>query len=731
MSSEVAMVWDTHTRHTLNRYDEALLRQVAHNLCKPRNQWPVHELIDRMCAGLTNAAMVDRRLKELPVACRQIMAIIHQSRQTRWSISVLVETLAMLGYDDGLAPVTALLQSGLLLPELAPLGTDPDERSAARSRVKNIESWLTRSDPIPVVLAPPTIAKRAHGEPLPIEFATEANDNPRIFEADGLEWPMRLAVLWQQTLAAPLRKTQQGGFFKRDHERLRGDPLLCAAPTEALAEVPDPGFFTAALAEATGLLRAEGAELHPGDLPGSWQSSPLPTLLVELWNALARVSQWSPVAGADLPEAGAANPYASAYLMAGVLIAQVRDDAWVSPNTIEEWIVTRHPFWRGRKPASIGIATFLLGVAHTMRLLQATKNAEGAWLVRPSPLGRWLLGGADQQPVVATFKQTLLVQPNLEILAYRQGLTPELLARLSKIATWKTLGAACTLQLEPASVYRALEMGESLPSVTQMLEGHGMKAIPTAVLDSLKTWSNKRDRIRSYPAGAIFEFASPAEMNDAIARGLQAVRLTDRLAIVPGENEIDYKHFRLMGTRDYTLPPEKCVEIEPDGVTLSVNLSRSDLLLDMEMLRFAEPTVAPAPTSTSIARPAAQARRYYRVTPATMLTARQQGVTLSYLEHWFVQRSGYSIPAAAQLLFAGPESPTATLKRQFVLHVNELRLADGLQQWPRTRDIITARLGPTALVVDEANITALADRLKEANIAFEIAGQATTSEPEA
>src|SRR5205085_1150638 len=99
-------------------------------------------------------------------------------------------------------------------------------------------------------------------------------------------------------------------------------------------------------------------------------------------------------------------------------------------------------------------------------------------------------------------------------------------------------------------------MGESLASLIQILEGHSMKALPSAVLDALKTWSNKRERITIYTTGAIFEFASAAEMNDAIARGLPALKLTDRLAIVPNESAIEYKHFRLTGTRDYTLPPE-------------------------------------------------------------------------------------------------------------------------------------------------------------------------------
>ena len=112
--------------------------------------------------------------------------------------------------------------------------------------------------------------------------------------------------------------------------------------------LPDPGFFTAALAEATGLLRSEGAELHAGALPSGWQAS-LPTLLADLWGALPRVIRWNPAVGAELPEPGAANPYASAYLMTGILLAQVPEQAWVSPDVVEQWIVTRHPYWRGKK----------------------------------------------------------------------------------------------------------------------------------------------------------------------------------------------------------------------------------------------------------------------------------------------------------------------------------------------------------------------------------------------
>jgi hypothetical protein len=705
--------WQQHIRHTLKRYDEALLRQVAHKLCKPRNQWPAEELVDRVVSAFDNVAMIDRRLKDLPAACRQVLAAIGQSRQPRWPVGSLVEILVALGAEDGLAPIVALLETGLLVPELFSFGTTPDDGPInPRARLRNFESWLGRSDPMPMLLASPVVTRRVVREDLGIECpaAKAAKDAP-VLEADGLDWPLRIAVLWQQVLDTPLRRTQQGDYFKRDYDRLQADALLSAAPTEALAPIPSPGFFAAALASACGLLNQKQAELNAGEWSAAWKGA-LPALIVELWTSLPFIRSWNPTAG-HAPESAPGNPYPAAYLLAMLLLARLPEKKWAAPADIEAWIVARHPYWRGSKAPSPGIVAFLLGIAFSLRLVHATKSDDG-YLVRLSPLGRWVMGLSEHSPALPAFKQTLLVQPNLELLAYRQGLTPEVIATLSRIATWKGIGPACTLQLEPHSVYRALEMGESLTSIVHLLEGHGMKALPPAVLDSLKTWSNKRERLSIYSAGAIFEFASPAEMNEAITRGLPAVRLTDRLAIVANESAIDYKHFRLTGTRDYTLPPEKCVEVEADGVTLSVDLARSDLLLETELLRFAEPINSPLPAGDGSG--VRSIRRQYRVTPASILTARQQGVSLNYLQTWFVQRTGLPISAAVQLLMTGPDVAPVELRRQLVLHVGNEHLADGLQQWPATSTLIAGRLGPATLVVAENDVPALTDRLKELGV---------------
>jgi hypothetical protein len=233
-----------------------------------------------------------------------------------------------------------------------------------------------------------------------------------------------------------------------------------------------------------------------------------------------------------------------------------------------------------------------------------------------------------------------------------------------------------------------------------------MKAVPTPVLNSVRTWANKRERLSIYTSAALFEFASGAELAEALARGLPAMRLTERLAVVANEKDIDYRNFRLTGTRDYCLPPERCVEVEADGVTLSVDLARSDLLLESEVHRFAEPVAGPAP----------HGRRLYRLTPASVGTGRQNGLNEAGLETWFRQRVGLPLSSAAGLLLAGPETPPLELRRQLVLHVGTEEIADGMLQWPGTRGLIVARLGPAALVVAEENVPALVARLRELGI---------------
>jgi hypothetical protein len=730
--------WSDRLVTTLRRYDEALLRKVAGRLVRARNQWPTEDLISRSVETINNPAVLDRRLADLEPAGRQLLALIGHSRQPCWALGNVVEMMMALGQEDGLKPVFDLLEAGLLYPLLAPLPEGADRRVG---RIVSFEQWLgTAGVSGLTVFSPPQVAGRAIGvdlglpdlsvEDQPPSAGDKESEAPSLAlragsalgagsvslsattESDGLEWLLRLGVLWQQVAGAPLRRTQQGGFFKRDLERLEQDPLLNSPPADQLTPVPDLGFLLAALADQEGILQDTDGELRAAGLPAAWETG-LPQSLASLYSALFLVRGWSPLDGWKGAEEMVGNPFPSAYLLALLLLSRLPEEAWVRPWQVEAWLSAQHPYWTNeslrpsrQKP---WLERFLLGIAFPLRLVLAAKDSEGAYRVRLSPVGRWLLGLAEMPPLPPVFPRTLLVQPNLEIVAYRQGLTPSLIGRLTRFAAWKTLGAACTLQLEPETVYRALEAGETFDSIRLALEQHGTRAMPPAVLDSLRTWANKRDRITVFPAAALLEFTTPEDLNEALARGLPGIRVADTVAVVPSEDAIEYRHFRLTGTRDYGLPPERCVSVEPDGVTLTVDLARSDLMLEAELSRFAE----------CVDRSAHNGKRAYRLTPSSVARSREAGMSLPTLETWFQQRTGQGVSAAARLLLTGAGSAEVSLRRHLVLHVADEEVADGLMQWPATRELIDERLGPMALSVGDDKVEALRQRLAELGVKVE------------
>src|SRR5262249_1053473 len=155
--------------------------------------------------------------------------------------------------------------------------------------------------------------------------------------------------------------------------------------------------------------------------------------LALLWANLPLVEGWNPRDGWCGP-AQAGNPYPSAYLLLLLLLANLPEDAWAHPKQLEEWLFAHHPYWSGAAPRSLQrqawVAKFLLGLAYQLRLLQAAEDAAGGeWVVRLSPLGRWVLGLSAAPTGTVPIAQTLLVQPNLEIVVYRQALTPGLITR--------------------------------------------------------------------------------------------------------------------------------------------------------------------------------------------------------------------------------------------------------------------------------------------------------------
>ena len=228
------------------------------------------------------------------------MALIGHSRQPRWPLGNLMEFLVSLGHPVDMGPVFNLLKAGLLQPDL------PDRVG----RLNSFEQWLGLGQSRgPMVFAHPNVTARALGTDLGLpECPGMAGGESPVREADGLEWPLRLAVLWQVVAGGPLRRTQQGDFFKRDLDRLRTDPLLNGPAADSLADLPDQGLLTVELALIEGLVREREGELTAGALPAVWEQG-LPATLASLWAALHNWKHGIPEkAGPALPLAATRIP---------------------------------------------------------------------------------------------------------------------------------------------------------------------------------------------------------------------------------------------------------------------------------------------------------------------------------------------------------------------------------------------------------------------------------------
>lgn len=695
-------------RGALSRYSDALLRGVADRWLRLRSKKSAADLIDLLEEVPGNAALIDKRLRDLAEPSRQLLALLSRSRQCTWRLGALLELLSMLlpeeAVADGMKAVFELLANGFFF---VPPATE-------QPKLRSFEEWLERGQASRFTLfTHPQFVRRAAGlvENLPALPASlhRATEAPAA-ECDGLEVPLRLGLLWQLAREQPLRLTQQGDFFKRDADRLLLPAL--AGPWEGeRVPLPNLGTALASVGLALGCLVAEENELVAGKLTfpaetgsaGSWLERVLALLpTIDAWNA------WDGWRGLKAES----SPFGTVAVFSLHLLAELPESAWVEPADLAEWIGQRHCFWTGlRLPAEPpevvadgeadqparqargtarlieGMVRFLAGWAFQLRLTQVAREADRT-LVRLTPLARVLLQGASPAPQ-PEIPKTLLVQPNLEILAFRQGLTPGLIAELSQFADWKTVGAACTLEITPASVYRGLETGGTHDSILLLLQRHGTKELPDSVQQALRTWAAKRDRITVYSQAALLEFASADELRQALARGLAGEAISDRLLLVPNEENLELQHFRLLAARDYSLPPGQCVLVEEDGVSLSVDLPKADLLLDAEIERFAERVAANGMPQEKV----------YRVTPASLQRGISLGLSPRLLEEWFQQRTGQPMPPAVRLFLPGTGPGALAVQERWVLVLPSEEAADGLWQWPATRRCLQERLGPRVVAV--------------------------------
>lgn len=671
-------------RDALDRYGDALLRRIAAQTGRQRVQFDGDETREYLLTTINNPVLVDRTLKQLSPAARRLLRLVGISGQSRWQIPSLVEFGSILGTHDGIAPVRELLDAGLAYPELA----------ARAPKIISWEAWLgiASSQPLAVHIAP-LASSRSQREPLELPKVDFDVVPQAPVEADGYEWLLRAAVAWQVVRESPLRLTQQGGLFKRDLDRLSNHPILASPPVEQIGEVPDAALLSVLLAQLAGLLGRIHDQITVLEFPDSWANG-LGSAIQGFWAALVGIDSWDPVHG--LSGTPGRSTSAAAVLTLAVL-AELPPDQWVQAKEIDR-LLSGGPDGRPEL-----VKALLLGILHQLRLVQAARH-KNEWWVRLTSIGNAVAQCKPPPAVSPALEQTLLVQPNLEIILYRQGLTPSLVARLSRMAEWKSIGLACTLGLTAESVYRGLESGETLTEILALFDRHGSRALSDTVLNSLRSWASKRERILAFPSALLLEFREPADLERAVRLGLVEHRISERIGLISNEERIDYQQLRLVGTRDYLSSDDLCVAVSQDGLTLTVNDHKSDLLLEGELKRFSEQ---------------AEASRF-ELTVRSLRTARETGLDEAALDAWFRRRTGLPLPPAARLLIAADQSTAMSLIHTPLLRVPTEDLADGLAAWPATASLVGERLAPTVFAVPDESIEQLQAALAQLRVPLRI-----------
>ena len=269
----------------------------------------------------------------------------------------------------------------------------------------------------------------------------------------------------------------------------------------------------------------------------------------------------TPLDGWNRGEASGGNPFPSAYLLAFLLLARVcrrgLDAAQAVLRTGCCDIIRTGP---ARAAAVAGMEPWLADVPAGRGLSAAAgaggPAADGGCLVRLSPAGPLAAAAWASQPAAEpVYPQTLLVQPNLEILAYRQGLTPALIAQADAASppgrAWAR-PAPCSWSRRRSIA--ALETGETFETIRLTLEQHGIRAIAGGGRSTrCAPGPTSATASRSIPSATLLEFASADDLTEALARGLPAVRIAD----APGDGG------QRGGDRLPPFPPDRHARLRP------------------------------------------------------------------------------------------------------------------------------------------------------------------------
>ncbi len=733
-------------RNSLSRCSFATLRAIAELRGLESEAVRASTLAGELTEQLDEPAVLAAIRKELSDDAQSALGLFGLTDTTRWPLSGLKHALSALGVSaEGV--VVGLLERGLL-------AIDPGQTLEPAADILALLAAASVGDAD--VLVHPALTSGARTRPPTGSALPVSGPIGQIREPDGLEPILRLAALWQRLGAEPLRRTQQGTLYKRDRERIEEDAVLAGPVSDALADLPAMATLWLGLAQRVGVVHLDSGKEYLLASPAEFWSENavhLPQMIASAWLGMRTWREWAEPTTED-PALGAPLVYLRPSLL--LWLSSLDAESWVTIDDMAEHLDANAPGWDritfqdtaasaaatarrakagGKRSQQVPrdvqarrvLERILLGGGYAMGLIRvAQETATSRNAVQLTELGRYVLAIGPPPPPRPTFDHFLFVQPNLEVIAYRQGLTPPLIGWLSRFAWWTKIGAAMELRLTQESIGLGLDWGLSVAQILEILARHSQRALPSAVKDAVERWASRRERVTFYEAATLIEFGTRHDRDQAAEAWSEPdgdnqtfVPVGDRFLLVENAQKVPTGKISTSAVRDYRLPPDRCVAVEADGVTLTLDPSRSDLLIDAELARFSDEEPAVSSGRAGASRPAA---RRFMISASSLSRGVDMGLTPQLLADWFTRRTGVDLPPAVKLMVRTtlPGAKPWKAHRRIVLNAPSAELMDGVLQHPITRPLLGDRLGPISAVVPDECVDQLRAALKDLGIEIDL-----------
>lgn len=296
-----------------------------------------------------------------------------------------------------------------------------------------------------------------------------------------------------------------------------------------------------------------------------------------------------------------------------------------------------------------------------------------------------------------------IIQPNMDVIAYLDRMTPATIGFLGKVAERKPSdGGVAIYRLTRETVYAGFEGGLSLPVVIDELERGAGQPLPATVRRSLEDWSAKRERISLYTQAEVLEYAEP-HLRDA------ALKQQPKLGLALGDRFILVAQSPPRGALtgatviDYLKPPVRCLEVAEDG-RIALNPGAADFLIRGELTRWATPSKSDP--------------NEWRLCGESVTRAAQGGWTADQILAGLEARSQKSLSplvVVAVRAWARKRQTRAVtaLEESLVLQFAEESAAAAVAGSELFRPLLGPRLGPRTFLVDARQQKALAALLEQ------------------